>query len=116
ILFRSVYGVDTVLTIVHRIQLKQNILLPHRLHFYQILANEQKIPHLVVSSMYGLFQAGVIVFVIFSSFNFITTALICTIPLVLGYIILKPYYMKLKIVELSKGNSKELKPKPIDSH
>src|SRR5205823_1126030 len=39
ILFLSVYGVDAVLTIMHRLMLKQNIFQAHRLHFYQILAN-----------------------------------------------------------------------------
>jgi UDP-N-acetylmuramyl pentapeptide phosphotransferase/UDP-N-acetylglucosamine-1-phosphate transferase len=34
--FLAVYGVDTVMTILHRIYLRQNILEPHRLHFYQI--------------------------------------------------------------------------------
>jgi UDP-N-acetylmuramyl pentapeptide phosphotransferase/UDP-N-acetylglucosamine-1-phosphate transferase len=47
ILFLGVYGVDTVLTIIHRLGLKQNIFDAHRLHFYQILANEQKWPHFI---------------------------------------------------------------------
>src|SRR5690554_382178 len=39
--FLMVYGVDAVMTILHRIYLKQNIMEAHRLHFYQILANEK---------------------------------------------------------------------------
>lgn len=50
--FMMVYGVDSVLTILHRLWLRQNIFEAHRLHFYQILANERKIPHRVVSVVY----------------------------------------------------------------
>src|SRR5690606_249734 len=65
ILFLAVYGVDTILTIIHRLFLKQNIFEAHRLHFYQILANEQKVSHLLVSSIYGAVQLLIIVFVVF---------------------------------------------------
>jgi len=57
----SVYGVDTVLTITHRLILKENILQPHRKHVYQLMANELKIPHVFVSLIYILLQAMVIV-------------------------------------------------------
>ena len=57
----SVYGVDTVLTIVHRLILKEDILQPHRKHVYQLMANELKIPHVFVSLIYILLQAMVIV-------------------------------------------------------
>ena len=54
--FLMVYGVDTVCTILHRIYLKQNIMEAHRLHFYQILANEKGMPHRVVSLIYFVVQ------------------------------------------------------------
>lgn len=54
--FLMVYGIDTVITILHRIYLKQNIMEAHRLHFYQILANEKKIPHRLVSLIYFTVQ------------------------------------------------------------
>ena len=54
-----VYGVDSVLTIVHRLMLHENIGLPHRKHLYQIMANELKIPHVVVSLVYMVVQAAV---------------------------------------------------------
>ena len=50
--FLMVYGVDAVMTILHRLYLKQNIMEAHRLHFYQIMANEKKMPHRVVSVIY----------------------------------------------------------------
>ena len=55
-----VYGVDSVLTIIHRLMLHENIGLPHRKHLYQIMANELKVPHVVVSSVYMIVQALVI--------------------------------------------------------
>jgi UDP-N-acetylmuramyl pentapeptide phosphotransferase/UDP-N-acetylglucosamine-1-phosphate transferase len=54
--FLLVYGVDTVCTILHRIYLKQNIMEAHRLHFYQILANEKGMQHRVVSLIYFMVQ------------------------------------------------------------
>ena len=56
-----VYGVDSVLTIVHRLLLHENIGLPHRKHLYQIMANELKIPHVAVALTYMLVQTVVLV-------------------------------------------------------
>lgn len=56
-----VYGVDSVLTIIHRLMLHENIGLPHRKHLYQLMANELKIPHIVVALVYMVVQGGVIV-------------------------------------------------------
>lgn len=60
----TIYGVDSVLTIVHRIRLKENIFKPHRKHMYQLMANELKMPHVLVSGIYclvqGIVAAGVI--------------------------------------------------------
>lgn len=52
----AVYGVDAVLTIVHRLFRHENILEAHRSHMYQIMANELKIPHLAVSGIYMVLQ------------------------------------------------------------
>ena len=60
IVLLAVYGVDSVLTIVHRLMLHENIGLPHRKHLYQIMANELKIPHVAVSLTYMVVQ-GVVV-------------------------------------------------------
>ena len=90
VLFLAVYGVDTVLTIIHRLKLKQNIFDAHRLHFYQILANEQKWPHLIVSSIYALLQLGIIVAVVYLPWSFVPVFLMITVPLVLIYCFIKP--------------------------
>src|SRR5690554_6706172 len=54
--FLMVYGVDTVCTIIHRIYLKQNIMEAHRLHFFQIMANERGMDHRLVSGIYFVVQ------------------------------------------------------------
>lgn len=56
IILLSVYGVDSVLTIFHRLMLHENIGLPHRKHLYQLMANELRIPHVVVSVIYMVLQ------------------------------------------------------------
>ena len=60
IILLSVYGVDSVLTIIHRLMLHENIGLPHRKHMYQLMANELRIPHVVVSLAYMSVQALII--------------------------------------------------------
>lgn len=56
ILFLVVYGADSILTIIHRIILRENIGEAHRKHAYQLMANELKIPHVAVSSIYMAIQ------------------------------------------------------------
>lgn len=57
IILLAVYGVDSVLTIIHRIILKENIFESHRKHLFQLLANELKMSHLLVSTIYMVIQA-----------------------------------------------------------
>ncbi|MDR1782643.1 MAG: UDP-GlcNAc--UDP-phosphate GlcNAc-1-phosphate transferase [Dysgonamonadaceae bacterium] len=61
----SVYGVDTVLTIIHRIFLRENIFQSHRRHFYQVMTNECGYSHLAVSAVYAGLQLMVSAIVIF---------------------------------------------------
>jgi UDP-N-acetylmuramyl pentapeptide phosphotransferase/UDP-N-acetylglucosamine-1-phosphate transferase len=100
ILFLVVYGIDSVVTIVHRLLLGQNILKAHRLHFYQILVNERRCSHLWVSLGYALLQ-GVIILVIINRLGLTAYYLfmITVIPLVIIYILLKPILMKKSIAE-----------------
>ncbi|MBD1386240.1 glycosyltransferase family 4 protein [Mucilaginibacter rigui] len=100
ILFLAVYGVDAVLTIIHRLMLKQNIFKAHRLHFYQLLSNEYKMPHLIVSSIYAIVQLAVIILIITNeNLNPLTIVAIVILPLMLSYLIIKPYLMKLRIIQ-----------------
>ncbi|MBC8488254.1 MAG: UDP-GlcNAc--UDP-phosphate GlcNAc-1-phosphate transferase [Bacteroidetes bacterium] len=56
VLFFSIYGIDTVVTLVQRLIRKENIFSSHRSHLYQYLTNEKKWSHLFVSTLYALLQ------------------------------------------------------------
>ncbi|HYK77860.1 MAG TPA: UDP-GlcNAc--UDP-phosphate GlcNAc-1-phosphate transferase, partial [Daejeonella sp.] len=65
VLFLSVYGVDTVLTILLRLSKKENIFAAHRSHTYQLLSNERGISQLGVALIYGLLQLIINLLVIY---------------------------------------------------
>lgn len=52
LMIMAVYGVDTGLTILHRMMLREPLGQAHRKHLYQLMANELHLPHTVVSSIY----------------------------------------------------------------
>lgn len=59
IMLFSVYGIEAALTIAYRLKRGENIFKAHRSHLYQYLCNELGWPHLGVSGLYALVQAGV---------------------------------------------------------
>ena len=59
---------DTILTLVVKKKRKLKFSEPHRFHFYQLLANEMKIPHWRIAIFYAMAQALGIFFLL----NFIT--------------------------------------------
>ncbi|MEQ9219033.1 MAG: UDP-GlcNAc--UDP-phosphate GlcNAc-1-phosphate transferase [Cyclobacteriaceae bacterium] len=61
-----VYGIDSVGTIIERLIKRENIFEAHRSHLYQLMANQSGMPHLVVSSIYGLVQLVVNALIIIS--------------------------------------------------
>ena len=72
ILFLSVYGLDTVLTIIRRLSKKENIFEAHRSHLYQYLANENKTNRLLISTIYGILQlliGGIVIYLTKFEFN-----------------------------------------------
>lgn len=91
LLFLGVYGIDTILTIVHRIILKENILKAHRKHAYQLMANELKIPHLIVSLCYSGLQLILSILVILVPLY----SLLFAVLLVIIYIVFKLKYFSL---------------------
>ena len=98
ILFLSVYGVDSVLTIIHRLILKQNIFKAHRLHLFQVIVHNKKISHLLMSSIYMIAQA-IICWIVVSNlrqnFTFQLLVGVCIIIiLVLIYVVIKKQIMK----------------------
>lgn len=60
-----VYGADGMMTIFHRIMLHENLGEAHRKHAYQLMANELKMPHVVVSSIYMVLQLVISLIAIF---------------------------------------------------
>ena len=84
IILLSVYGVDSVLTIIHRLMLHEHIGLPHRKHMYQLMANELKMPHVVVALIYMVAQAVIIMgYISCQSYGY--TFLLCMV-LLLGIV------------------------------
>ena len=59
LIFLLVYGVDGVLTILHRIMLHENLGEAHRKHAYQIMANELKMGHVTVTLIYMALQLAI---------------------------------------------------------
>ena len=64
VLFLAVYGTDSVLTILHRLYLRQNIFQAHRLHLFQLLVHRLRWPHLRVSAVYALVQLAINVLIL----------------------------------------------------
>jgi UDP-N-acetylmuramyl pentapeptide phosphotransferase/UDP-N-acetylglucosamine-1-phosphate transferase len=87
--FLALYGIDSIFTILHRLYLKQNIFQAHRMHFYQILANECNIDHRIVSIGYGLLQfvLSAIVIVLWDKMDFFLLSSLILVPLILTYLI-----------------------------
>ena len=56
LIFMVAYGVDGCCTIVHRIMLHENLGEAHRKHVFQLMANELKIGHMMVTFFYMILQ------------------------------------------------------------
>lgn len=91
IVLLAVYGTDSVLTIIHRIMLHENIGLPHRKHLYQLMANELKISHVTVSALYMAVQLAVIVLYLASP-GYIMLLVICTLLMICYIVFMNKYY------------------------
>lgn len=89
ILFLAVYGVEVISTILERLKLKENIFEAHRRHLYQLLANEKKISHLKVSTLYAAIQFIINVVVIFSDLPQILIFVIILLPALIFYLYIK---------------------------
>ncbi|MGE4586131.1 MAG: glycosyltransferase family 4 protein [Mangrovibacterium sp.] len=99
ILLLAVYGVDSVCTIIHRLMLRENIFEAHRKHAYQLMANELKIPHVLVSSLYMVLQAFIAagLLLVFPSFRwFYFTAVLGVLGVL--YVLLMRKYFKLNTI------------------
>lgn len=93
IMLLAVYGVDTVLTIVHRILLHEDLGKAHRKHAYQIMANELHLPHVLVSSIYMALQLLVSAGLILLPLNHYVYSAIVLATLCAAYLLfMKKYY------------------------
>ncbi|QDP85853.1 glycosyltransferase family 4 protein [Chryseobacterium sp. SNU WT5] len=89
ILFLTVYGTETVLTIIERIKLKENIFDAHRRHLYQLFANEKQVSHLYISTSYALIQIVVCTIVIFSKWADWLIFCVILLPAIAFYLFIK---------------------------
>ncbi len=92
LVFLVVYGVDSVLTICHRLLLRENIFEAHRKHAYQLMANELKIPHVVVSAVYALLQVVISFGAIYLPVNGWVYFGIVVVLLSIAYVLFKMKY------------------------
>ncbi|MBK1442021.1 glycosyltransferase family 4 protein [Parapedobacter sp. ISTM3] len=97
IMFFAVYGVDSVLTIIHRLFKRENIFKAHRTHLYQYLANEGGGNRLVIAACYGVLQVGVGVLIMIAtdySFDVQYKVGVCVLALlILAYIGIRRYIL-----------------------
>ena len=111
LIFLLVYGVDGCLTIVHRIMLHEDLGEAHRKHAYQIMANELKIGHVKVASLYMVMQLLISLGFIYICPNTVlahwlylaTTLVVLSITYIL--FIKKYYHLHEKYLALLKNNS-----------
>lgn len=103
ILFLTIYGIDSVWTIVRRLLRRENIFEAHRSHLYQYLGNEAGINKLLISGLYSVLQLVIGLAVIYIKDEAFTIQLVfsITILVVLSflYIIFKTYIIN-KYVKL----------------
>lgn len=88
----AIYGVDTVLTIIHRILLKEPLMEAHRKHMYQIMANELKLPHITVSLVYMVVQAVIIGGYFLTSNHYLYFAIVILVLITVYLLLMKKYF------------------------
>lgn len=83
ILFLTVYGIDSVWTIIRRLSKGENIFKAHRSHLYQYLGNEAGVNKLLVSFLYGAIQFLIGMLVIWIANDTVKVQLIFSIGLLI---------------------------------
>lgn len=99
IVFFLVYGIDGSLTIFHRIMLHENLGQAHRKHAYQLMANELKMSHVVVSLLYIVIQLVVSLGFVYLCPNTMLAhwiyLIVAVVALALAYVLFKMKYYHL---------------------
>ena len=101
VLFLSVYGVDTVTTILYRVYSRQNILQAHRLHLFQLLVHQRNWPHLRVSALYALVQVSINLLVM-AAVNWSLMSQSLGVGFVLGCLTLTGGWARIKLCKTQK--------------
>lgn len=90
VVFLMVYAVDAVYTIFQRLFMGENILMPHRHHLYQVIANKWGKPHRSIALTYAGIQLAInIIYLIIPQNQKWTYAIILLAMLTASYFILK---------------------------
>ena len=97
LVFLVVYGVDGMLTIFHRIMLREHLGQAHRKHAYQLMANELGISHVTVSLIYFGLQLAISLVMVYllpeTALAHWTYLIAVVLLLSLGYLLfMKKYY------------------------
>ena len=99
LIFLLVYGVDGCCTICHRILLHENLGEAHRKHAYQLMANELKLSHPLVSGIYMAMQLAISLGFIYLCPNTVvahwTYLLSALALLIIAYVLFKRKYYHL---------------------
>lgn len=93
VLFLLLYGIDTIFTILHRMYMRENIFQAHRSHLFQVAVRATGMPHVRMTWIYMLLQAGVNVIVISIIHTAPVVKIVCSVAVVIifsiVYIVIK---------------------------
>jgi len=111
LLLFSVFGIDTGLTVIYKLLLKENIFVPHRDFLFKKLVHVAKFKHLEVTAGYAALQLFVNFVVIFQPYQYklssqLSVLFIVIISLIATYIVLRSILTKnrVKINFIEKNN------------
>ena len=93
----TIYGTDSVITILKRLINKENIFYPHRSHLYQKLVHEKNFSHIIVAVIYSVLQAVINVIlltVVFPNKYSIVLCIVMQIMICIIYISIRRLYIK----------------------
>lgn len=98
-LFLSTYLLDGGWTVVERFIRKENVFEAHKRHLYQLYANEVKVPHLKISTLYFLVQVALNIVAIYvlktSENNLLLTLAMFSVLSIIYFLIKNNTYKKI---------------------
>jgi UDP-N-acetylmuramyl pentapeptide phosphotransferase/UDP-N-acetylglucosamine-1-phosphate transferase len=102
LLLFSVFGIDTSLTVIYKLLLRENIFVPHRDFLFKKLVHIAQYKHLKVAIGYGILQLLINILVIFQPYRFklfsqLSVLFIVVVSLISIYIIIRSKLTKNRI-------------------